>query len=117
LTFKTKDGIIENMGRKKKDESVESNYVSPVAHWVVNEEWTINGRNLVRGTEVTIRGERGRFRFVKHVYNPKTNTEWVDVVGGVSGYEMGRSFRPDRVKVVHNKKKTRKSKEDETDVE
>lgn len=107
------------MGRKRKaKETTEIPKLN--SHWVVSEEFVINGRHLVRGTEVTIKGERGRFRFLKHVYNPRTDTEWIDVVGGMAGHEMGRSFRPERVKVVHVKKRTRQPREkgsDSTNVE
>jgi hypothetical protein len=97
------------MGRKRKTkETTELPKVN--SHWVVSEEFVINGRHLVRGTEVSIKGERGRFRFIKHVYNPVTDSEWIDVVGGPAGHEMGRSFRPERVRTVHIKKRTRQPK-------
>lgn len=98
------------MGRKKKTKETED-LPKMNSHWVVSEEFVIHGRHLVKGTEVSIKGERGRFRFIKHVYNPQTDTEWIDVVGGMSGHEMGRSFRPERVKVVHVKKKTRQPRQ------
>jgi Na+-transporting NADH:ubiquinone oxidoreductase subunit NqrF len=76
---------------------------NPNPSWVETYEIQVNGRNITQGTEVSIRGERGRFRFMKHV---KTDTaEWVDVVGGVKGVKMWRSFRVDRVKTVHRKNK------------
>jgi hypothetical protein len=72
--------------------------------WVVTTEIQINGRNVSPGTELKISGERGRFRFIKHVKTGEA--EWVDVWGGTKGGETWRSFRPDRVKTVHYKNKT-----------
>lgn len=106
------------MGRKRK--TPETNKIETPkanAHWVVSEEYVIHGRHLVKGTEVSIKGERGRFRFIKHVYNPKTDTEWIDVVGGIAGHESGRSFRPERVRTVHVKKKIREPRQKKKDVE
>ena len=105
------------MGRKKKDAQVVSNHFNPSAHWVISEEWMANGRHLVKGTEVSIRGERGRFQFVKHVYNPNTGSEWVDVVGGPNNVRQFRSFAVDRIRTVHYKNKIRPSKPKKKDVE
>lgn len=63
------------------------------------------GRHLEPGTEVSIKGERGRFRFVAHVVSD-SGAEWIDVIGGSKGVRMFRSFRPDRIKVVHTKRTT-----------
>jgi hypothetical protein len=77
---------------------------------VISEEWTTQGRNLVKGTELSIRGERGRFQFIRHVYNPKLDVEWVDVIGGARGAKQFRSFAPVRIKTVHWKNKIRPKK-------
>lgn len=69
------------------------------------DEYQVNGRWLTKGTEVSIRGERGRFRFVKAVQTP--TALWLDFVGGKSHYEAWRSFPPERVKRVHRIQKTR----------
>jgi len=74
------------------------------AHWIVKTEIQINGRNVVPGTELKIAGERGRFRFIKHVDTGEA--VWIDVWGGTKGSENWRSFRPDRVKTVHYKNRT-----------
>lgn len=72
--------------------------------WVVATEMTINNRIVSVGTELSISGEQGRFRFVKHV---KTQTcEWIDVIGGKKGYSTFRSFRINQVRTVHWKNKT-----------
>ena len=67
-------------------------------------EIKINGREVKPRTELKIKGERVRFRFVKLVRKP--STEWIDVWGGPSGREQMRSFRVDRVVRVHSKNKT-----------
>lgn len=87
------------MGRRKRNK-VETPAAN--SHWVVSSEMTINGRNVVRGTELSIQGERGRFRFVKHVVNG--DIEWIDVV---DKFKAIRSFRPENVKRVHYKNKIR----------
>lgn len=76
-------------------------------HWAVSAHARIHGRNVCHGTEVSIRGERGRFRFLRHVTNGRTGTEWIDVYGGVKGHETIRSFRPERVRTVHVKRAMR----------
>lgn len=98
------------MGRKKKAVVLEETKPSPTAHWVVSNETTVHGRKLVKGTEISIKGERGRFNFVRHVYNPKIDSEWLDVVGGPAGYKTMRSFSIDRVRRVHNKAKTKEGR-------
>jgi hypothetical protein len=72
--------------------------------WTVKNEIQVNGRTVVAGTELSITGEAGRFRFVKHVTTP--TAEWIDVVGGRKGYSVFRSFYVSRVKTVHWKNKT-----------
>jgi hypothetical protein len=88
------------MGRKKKVLEL----VLPEG-WVVSNKIQINGRNVSRGTEISIQGESGRFRFLKHVKSG--SREWVDVIGGKRGYEAFRSFDISRVKRVHSKNRTR----------
>lgn len=90
------------MGRKRKL-SVPTG-PRPNDNWVVTTEMQINGRNVAKGTEVKIKGERGRFRFLKHV---KTETtEWIDVWGGPKGAECMRSFRLEQITRVHYKNQT-----------
>lgn len=71
-------------------------------HWVVSEEMSVNKRNLVPGTEISFKGQRGRFRFIKHVINGEH--EWIDVIGNNGQFH---SFRPSEVKRVHWKNRTR----------
>jgi hypothetical protein len=84
--------------RRKKQAVKESN---PSEDWIVSESIIVNGRHVDAGTELTIKDERGRFKFVRHVYNPRLDVEWVDVVGGAKGARQYRSFRQDRIKRVH----------------
>lgn len=95
------------MGRRKKS-AVETPDLS--AHWVRTDTYMANGRHIEKGTELSIQGERGRFKFIQHVYNPKSDVEWIDVVGGRKGVKEYRSFRPNRIKRVHYKKKLRPDK-------
>jgi hypothetical protein len=90
------------MARKKK---VEVKADNPSENWVISESIMVNGRHVEAGTEVSIKDERGRFKFVRHVYNPRLDVEWVDVVGGPKGTRQQRSFRQDKIKRVHYKSK------------
>lgn len=89
--------------RKIKPEEI----TGSIKNWEIVDELQINGRNVTPGTELKITGERGRFRFIKHVINGEK--EWIDVWGGPKGAESIRSFRPDRVKRVHYKNTTDKA--------
>lgn len=73
--------------------------------WVVTEHLVANGRHVEKGTELTVRGIRGRVKFIKHVRTPKA--EWLEVLDRDQHF---RSIYPDRVKTVHWKKKLRASK-------
>jgi hypothetical protein len=74
------------------------------ADWTVTTDLTIHGRHVVPGTELTIQGVRGRVRFVRHVRRDN-GTEWLDVIAAdESGW---RSFRPERVRTVHIRRRTR----------
>jgi hypothetical protein len=90
------------MARKKTEVPVAP---KPCDAWNIETEIQINGRNVVKGTELKISGERGRFRFIKKVTTDK-DVIWIDVYGGPKGAESIRSFRPERVKTVHSKNKT-----------
>ena len=91
------------MGRKKKETVPQA--PRPCDSWEILTEMQINGRHVIKGTELKISNERGRFRFIKYV-KTQTGAEWVDVVGGPKGAECWRSFSLDRVKTVHYKNKT-----------
>lgn len=91
------------MGRKRKS-SVPAG-PKPNDGWVYLTEIQINGRNVSRGTELKISGERGRFRFV-HQVTTTDGKVWIDVYGGPKHMETMRSFYLDRVKRVHYKNQT-----------
>lgn len=69
-------------------------------------EWRHNGRHVNPGTELSVQGERGRYRFVAHTMNEQGD-EWIDCYGGPAGYASWRSFAPERIRTVHAKEKTR----------
>ncbi|QWY81892.1 hypothetical protein SEA_HONK_69 [Microbacterium phage Honk] len=81
--------------------------------WIESRELVINGRHVSPGVELSIRGERGRFRFVKHVIRPERGVEWIDVWGGPKGCPQLRAFRPEDVRRVHRIKRTDKGILDE----
>lgn len=95
------------MARKKKAEREVNRVPGSIENWEVSTEMQINGRYVEPGTELKIQGERGRFRFIKHVLT--STAEWIDVWGGPKGAESIRSFRTDRVKRVHYKNTTDKA--------
>lgn len=93
------------MGRKKKSKPTLAD-VHP--DWVVSHETTINGRTVEVGTELSIKGEPGRFRFLKRIKTP--TSEWIDVIGGKERYSRYRSFRVDAVRTVHRLNRIRPTK-------
>lgn len=90
------------MAKRKSRITVAVPHVYPVLDWVITTEWSYNGRHVTPGTELKIKGERGRFRFIRHVARPN-GSQWVDVIGDC-GF---RAFRPDRIRTVHRINKTR----------
>lgn len=93
------------MGRKKinKEEGLKPN-----DNWVFTTEIVINGKNISEGVELSIYGEVGRFRFIRHVTTEKGH-EWIDVIGGPKGYNVYRSFKVDKIEIVYAKNKTDKN--------
>lgn len=61
----------------------------------------INGRIIEPGTELSVKGESGRFIF--RWMTGDDLTCW----GGRSGHEKYRSFPESKIKLVHSKKKAR----------
>jgi len=88
------------MGRRKKAVKQDN----PSTDWEVSYEMQINGRYVEPGTELKIKGERGRFRFIKHVLT--ATAEWIDVWGGPKHAQQWRSFRTEKVARVHYKNTT-----------
>ncbi|AEJ95843.1 hypothetical protein SEA_ROSMARINUS_75 [Mycobacterium Phage Rosmarinus] len=66
----------------------------------------VHGRTLEPGTEVSIRGERGRFRF-RSASLTSAGRIVCDFIGGPAGHETWRSFYPDRIRTVHRLNRTR----------
>ena len=93
------------MGRKKKVQVDQRAVTNP--DWEVTDASKVNGRIVTAGTELTIKGIRGRFRFIEHVKTPKT--EWINVVGGQAGYRHFRAFRPEQIRTVHYKNRMREN--------
>lgn len=79
--------------------------MSVVIH--ANSDIQVNGRWLNIGSEVTIAGERGRFRYTGFSHTSEQKLV-LHFVGGANGHEMMRSFYPERVKTIHNPKKAKK---------
>ncbi|ASR84821.1 hypothetical protein SEA_HURRICANE_76 [Mycobacterium phage Hurricane] len=69
-------------------------------------EVVVNGRMLEPGTEVSIKGERGRFRF-KSAALTSGGRIVCDFIGGPAGHEQWRSFYPERIRTVHRLTRTR----------
>lgn len=80
-------------------------YRGPVVE-VERPEVIVHGRVLEPGTEVSIAGERGRFRFVK---SARTTSGRVtcDFIGPDDQTKCWRSFYPERIKTVHRLNRTR----------
>lgn len=79
---------------------------NPSQGWIKHTDFVVNRRVLRVGTEVSIRGERGRFRFLRAVETP-AGAVWLDFIGGPAKAEKWRSFHPERVRRVHRINKTR----------
>lgn len=94
------------MPRRRKTPVNPVPHIAPDLDWVVSDHIVVNGRHVEPGTELKISGERGRFRFQRHVARPD-GREWVDVIGGPEGAPSFRSFRPERIRRVHRLTKTR----------
>jgi hypothetical protein len=83
---------------------------TPVPHTDPSAAWerlthhvSASGRHLGPGTEFSVHGEPGRFRFVEHVITP-AGVEWITAHGGPRKVRVCRSFRPERIRRVHTKK-------------
>lgn len=68
---------------------------------------TVNGRRVEVGTELSISGVRGRFRFRSVDTFTDGRPTVVTVVGGTDGHSMTRTFTADRIRTVHRIAKAR----------
>lgn len=74
--------------------------------WIVSYEYQ-HGKDLITpGSQIKFKGQRGIFKFNKHVINKETGKEWIDCVG-ITGY---RSFYVDSLKGIIKPKKKRLKK-------
>lgn len=89
------------MARKKKEQTP-----NVPEGWVVSTQYQHNGRWLRPGTEFSVHGVKGRCRFIRHVRNTNTETEWVE---GFSTDKQFRAFYPERIKTVHHTTRTREN--------
>ena len=81
--------------------------VSQPAGLTISATYKPEGRlPLEKGRTFQVTGERGRFRFIKHVQSHVSGTQWVDCVRvDKHGKALGgvRSFDPVRIKRVNRK--------------
>ena len=75
-------------------------------HLTITEEYQHHGRWLRPGTEFSVHGVKGRCRFLRHVANAQTETEWVEAF---SVDKQFRAFYLDRIKTVHHTTRTREN--------
>lgn len=90
--------------RKRRLALVTSTHHDPSAAWVREETCKVHGRTLTPGSEVSIFGERGRFRFQEAV-TTEAGKHWLWFTSA-SGF---RAFYPERVRTVHRIAKTREN--------
>ena len=106
--FRTNDGR-EYFGRNGGAEHTISVKATRVRRLAVLDDdgvVAVNGRVLVPGTEVSIKGERGRFRF-QYATTTSRGRIVLTFVGGVGQTQAYRSFYPERVATVHRVAKMR----------
>lgn len=82
--------------------------------WQVADKFSWNNRHIEVGTELTVRGIRGRVRFVKHVtVLEEINEQWSEVkaewIDAIDRDKHFRSFAPERIRTVHRLNKTREN--------
>lgn len=90
--------------RKPRLTTHEVTHIDPSATWTRADSCKVHGRILTAGSEVSIRGERGRHRFLEAVTTDK-GKHWLWFMGPY-GF---RAFYPDRVRTVHRIAKTREN--------
>ncbi len=76
------------------------------------DEVVANNRHLTPGIEVSVKGERGRFRFI-NAQMTSAGKLVCNFVGGAAGHEAFRSFYPERIKRVHRIARTRHNRKEE----
>ena len=87
--------------------------VGPPEGWVVSDSYQISAQVvLAKGDECRIKGEQGKYKFMRHVVNTNLDphSEWIDLWGGSHGHGQWRSIQIDRLRHIP-KKRARKKKE------
>lgn len=69
-------------------------------------ELEFNGEIIKPKTLLRIKGERGTFRYVKHVHNSKLDVTWIDTISTKTG--LYRSFYLDRIRAIATAKVSRR---------
>lgn len=65
---------------------------------MTNKEYALDWSGLVPDDEFTVKGERGKFKFLRAVLDAITKEIlWIDCFGGANGRQKYRSFIPERV--------------------
>jgi hypothetical protein len=75
-------------------------------HLTITDSYQYRGRWLRPGTEFSVHGVKGRLRFLRHVANSQTETDWVEARDIDKHF---RAFYPDRIKTVHSTVRTREN--------
>lgn len=76
------------------------------SHWQIFNTFTMAcGTVLEKGDDCKVNGERGTYRFNKHVIAQEDGklVEWVTLYGGNTGQEQWRSVYPNQIKAVKKK--------------
>jgi len=87
--------------------------VGPPQGWVVSDSYQISPQvTLTKGDECRIKGEQGKYKFMRHVVNTNLDpqSEWIDLWGGSHGHGQWRSIQVERLKHIPQKR-VRKKKE------
>lgn len=92
------------MAKKKKSIDERPLVLNPA--WVISYAYTHGKEELVPGDIIKFKGERGTFKFLRHVHHMEKNVDWIDCIGD-SGY---RSFYVQDLKGKLKPKKPRKKK-------
>ena len=95
------------MSRKKKT----TKPVGPPAGWVVSDTYQVSPQVILnKGDECRIKGEQGKYTFMRHVINTNHDpqSEWIDLWGGSHGHGQYRSIHIERLKHIPAKRSRRK---------
>ena len=100
---------------KKTARNYKETGVSSVAinqHWETSPVLVVGNRKVEAGEIIKISQVWGtKFKFIRYVYNPKTDTSWIDCAEmHRNQWGQTRSFRVDRVKLLP-KRRNKKKKE------